>query len=205
MNYLAHLYLARHDDDAMLAALLSDFVGSSQLEAWPMAQQREIRLHWQVDSYTDGHAAVKALRELFPDGRRRYAGIALDVYFDHLLARDWARFHPEPLDDFSSRVYGLLRAQAERLPERLRRLAPLMISGDWLGSYRQRDSVDLAVRRIATRLSRNGDRLVACLPLLRANEPAVQAGFAAFFPELQQFVERQRREASLPAASSPRR
>lgn len=195
MNYLAHLYLSRHDNEAMLAALLSDFVGSSQLGAWPVAQQREIRLHWRVDSYTDGHPAVRSLRERFPDGRRRYAGIALDVYFDHLLARDWGRFHPEPLDAFSSRVYGLLRAQAERLPERLRRLAPLMISGDWLGSYRQRDAVDLAVARIATRLSRNGDKLVACLSILRANEPAVQAGFDTFFPELQQYVEQQRRDA----------
>lgn len=195
VNYLAHLYLSRHDDEAMLAALLSDFVGSSQLGAWPVAQQREIRLHWRVDSYTDGHPAVRSLRERFPDGRRRYAGIALDVYFDHLLARDWARFHPEPLDAFSGRVYSLLRAQAERLPERLRRLAPLMISGDWLGSYRQRDAVDLAVARIATRLSRNGDKLVACLPILRANESAVQAGFDTFFPELQQYVEQQRRDA----------
>ncbi|HLU12828.1 MAG TPA: ACP phosphodiesterase, partial [Arenimonas sp.] len=67
--------------------------------------------------------------------------------------------------------------------------------GDWLGSYRQRDAVDLAVARIATRLSRNGDKLVACLPILRANESAVQAGFDTFFPELQQYVEQQRRDA----------
>ncbi|KAA2285079.1 ACP phosphodiesterase [Arenimonas fontis] len=196
MNYLAHLYLARHDDEAMLAALLGDFVGSSALEAWPATWQREIRLHWRVDSYTDAHPAVKALRELFPDGRRRYAGIALDVHFDHLLARDWARFHPEPLQTFSDRVYGLLRSHHARLPERLRRLAPLMIAGDWLGSYRRRESVDQALRRIATRLSRNGDKLVACLPILRAHEPAVQAGFDTFFPELRQFVERQRRAAA---------
>ena len=37
---------------------------------------------------------------------------------------------------------------------------------------------------IATRLSRNGERLIACLDVLRANETAVDAAFEAFFPDL---------------------
>ena len=59
-----------------------------------------------------------------------------------------------------------------------------MASGDWLGSYRQRDSVDLAVTRIATRLSRNGQCLVACLEDLRRHEAEIAAGFELFFPQL---------------------
>ena len=46
--------------------------------------------------------------------------------------------------------------------------------------------MDRAVRGISTRLSRNGDKLVACLDVLRANEAAAQAAFEAFFPALVQ-------------------
>lgn len=185
MNYLAHLHLARHHDDAMLGAMLGDFVGTAGLDDWPEPVRREIRLHWRIDGYTDAHPAVRELRAVFPEGRRRYAGILLDVYFDHLLARDWARWHPEaPLRDFSRRVYGLLLRRLPALPGRLQRIAPVMAAGDWLGSYRDRDTVDRATARIATRLSRNGDKLVECLPVLRANEAAAEAAFEAFFPEL---------------------
>ncbi len=59
-----------------------------------------------------------------------------------------------------------------------------MAAHDWLGSYAQRENVDHAVHGIATRLSRNGERLVDCLDVLRANEAAVDAAFEAFFPDL---------------------
>ena len=42
MNYLAHAWLARHSDDAILGALLGDFVfGQSTLVDWPEPARAE--------------------------------------------------------------------------------------------------------------------------------------------------------------------
>ena len=81
MNYLAHAWLARHSDDAILGALLGDFVfGQSNLPEWPPAIRAEIVRHRRIDQYTDAHPAVAAARGLFDNaGLRRYAGIVLDV------------------------------------------------------------------------------------------------------------------------------
>ena len=185
MNYLAHLYLAGPEPEARLGALLGDFVfGQAALADWGALERREIVIHRRVDRYTDEHPQVVAARRLFAHGRQRYAGIALDVYYAHCLARDWARYCDTPLDAFTASFYWYLLSRQDELPERLRRIAPLMASGDWLGSYRQRDSVDLAVTRIATRLSRNGQCLVACLEDLRRHEAEIAAGFELFFPQL---------------------
>lgn len=184
MNYLAHLYLADHSDAALLGALLGDFVGGRDLSAWAPDVQIEIRLHRHIDTHTDSHPELLALKALFPQGQRRYAGIALDVYFDHLLARDWARHHSRPLSEFTRRVYTLLLAELAHLPPRLKALAPRMAADDWLGSYRQRATVDLALSRMATRLSRGGAGLVDLLPGLRQHEQRIEAGFEAFFPAL---------------------
>lgn len=184
MNYLAHTWLARHSDDAILGALLGDFVlGQSALQDWPAPVRAEIVRHRHIDRYTDTHPAVVAARILFGD-LRRYAGIVLDVYFDHCLARDWPRWSDVPLDDFTACVYRVLQERYDALPPRLQAIAPHMVEHDWLGSYRERASVDRAVRGIATRLSRNGDRLVACLPVLRENETEIDAAFKTFFPDL---------------------
>ncbi|MFY2763156.1 ACP phosphodiesterase [Arenimonas sp. MALMAid1274] len=184
MNFLAHVYLARHSDDAMLGALLGDFVGTAGIDLFKPEVQREILLHRKIDSYTDQHPAVQAMRALFPDGRRRYAGILLDVYFDHLLARDWAQYSDVPLDVFSRHFYDVLMAHLPVLPARLQAIAPRIVEHDWFGMYRRRENVDAAVTRIATRLSRNGDKLVACLPILRAHEAEVASGFQPFFRDL---------------------
>lgn len=188
MNYLAHLLLAQYSDDALLGALLGDFVAGAALADWPDPVRREIHLHRRIDSYTDQHPDVRALKAHFPQGQRRHAGILIDVYFDHLLARDWPRHATQPLDRFTRRVYAMLIERLPQLPPRLRAIAPVMAAGDWLGSYRQRDNVDLAVSRIARRLSRSGDALIACLPTLRLHEAEAEACFATFFPQLQSFT-----------------
>ena len=186
MNYLAHAWLARHSDDAILGAILGDFVfGQSGLQDWPPAVRAEIVRHRRIDLYTDAHPAVVVARGLFDDaGLRRYAGIVLDVHFDHCLARHWQRWNDAPLADFTARVYRVLDEHRDELPSRLRAIAPRMAAHDWLGSYAQRDSVDGVVRGIATRLSRNGDKLVACLDVLRVEEARIDAAFEAFFPDL---------------------
>ena len=202
MNYLAHAWLARHSDEAILGAILGDFVfGQSTLQDWPVSIRSEIVRHRRIDRYTDDHPAVVAARGLFDAaGLRRYAGIVLDVYFDHCLARDWLRWNDVSLTTFTSRVYRVLHDHRGQLPPRLQAIAPRMAAHDWLGSYRQRKNVDAAVRGIATRLSRNGERLIACLDVLRANETAVDAAFEAFFPDLIAAAERLRIDPQADAA-----
>ncbi|TZF90974.1 ACP phosphodiesterase [Cognatilysobacter lacus] len=202
MNWLAHLYLARYSDEALLGALLGDFaLGSSGLERFGRVEHREILLHRRIDRFTDTHPVVTALREAFPEGRRRYAGIVLDVHFDHLLASQWSRWTASDadavsLDAFTSRVYTMLDTRVDDLPPRLHAIAPAMAARDWLGSYRERASVDRAVTRMATRLSRKGDRLIACLDDLERIESVASAGFEKFFPALVEFVDAQRRQGS---------
>lgn len=201
MNYLAHAWLARHHDDAILGALLGDFVrGQAALRDWPATVRAEIVRHRHIDAYTDAHPVVAGARALFEGDLRRYAGIVLDVYFDHCLARDWARWNDTPLEVFTARVYAVLRAHLAVLPPRLQAIAPRMAAHDWLGGYRQRGSVDRAVAGIATRLSRNGDRLVACLDALRRHEAAVDAAFQAFFPALVDAAGRMREALDAPPA-----
>ena len=166
-----------------------------------MSIRSEIVRHRRIDRYTDDHPAVVAARGLFDAaGLRRYAGIVLDVYFDHCLARDWLRWNDVSLTTFTSRVYRVLHDHRGQLPPRLQAIAPRMAAHDWLGSYRQRKNVDAAVRGIATRLSRNGERLIACLDVLRANETAVDAAFEAFFPDLIAAAERLRIDPQADAA-----
>ena len=200
MNWLAHLYLAAYDDDALLGALLGDFVrGSSGLDAWGAIAETEIRLHRRIDAFTDAHPQVQALRGGFAPGRRRYAGIVLDVHFDHLLARDWDRWRGAPaaadmpLDAFTARTYRVLQTRFDSLPPPLQAIAPRMAGDDWLGSYRERASVDRAVTRMSRRLSRDGERMVEALDDLRALDSQADRAFSLFFPALIEFARDERR------------
>ncbi len=197
MNYLAHIYLASHSDDAMLGALLGDFVKPHSRIALSHEMASEIVTHRRIDSFTDSHPTVLQAKELFMGPRRRYAGILLDVFYDHLLATRWSSYSAAPLDMFIARFYAALKRRADILPPNLARLVPFMIEQDWLGSYKDYAGVEIAVRRISTRLSKNGDVMRDGLVDLGTHYAEIAQGFDVFFPELITFVETRRKHALL--------
>jgi acyl carrier protein phosphodiesterase len=192
MNYLAHIFLARHSDDAMLGAVLGDFVKPHAGLLFSPEMEAEIVTHRRVDSFTDSHPVVLDAKALFGEGRRRYAGILLDVFYDHLLAANWARYADVPLDALITRFYTALVRRADLLPPNLARIAPYMIEQDWLGSYRDYAGVDLAIRRMSTRLSKNGDVMRDALADLELHYATIETGFHRFFPELVDYVDGRR-------------
>ena len=196
MNHLAHALLADgRGDDFALGSACGDFVRGAPdrtCPSWPAAQCAGLRLHRAIDAYTDAHPQIVAARALFEPPLRRYAGIFLDVWFDHLLARGWRAFaHTcgvrEPLDAFSSRWRTLLDAHANSLPDSLRGFLAYMHAHDLPAAYRDENVIDTVLRGIAHRLSRPAP-LADALPAISARRDTLQMRFDAFWPELVAFA-----------------
>lgn len=190
MNYLAHLHLGGQRPDELLGSLYGDFVkGRLQGEYSPQIESA-IQLHRSIDVFTDAHPLVDQSLSRFSQTRRRYAGIVLDVFFDHCLARDWAQYAEGPLDRFTSGFYQVLVTQPQ-LPKRLAAIAPHMAADDWLGSYRDFAVLEQVFRGIARRLSRP-EELAGSMADLHALYEPLSEDFRAFYPQLQTYARQQR-------------
>lgn len=186
MNYLAHLHLGGDRPAQLLGSLYGDFVKGPLAGQWPADIEAAIRVHRRIDAFTDSHPLIHIAKTRFPQERRRMAGVLLDVFFDHCLARDWGRFSEEPLEQFTQRVYGVL-GRTPGLPERLARIAPRMAAQDWLGSYREFTVLQDVVFGMSRRLSRPALLDGAWEELERLYLP-LSYDFREFYPELQAFV-----------------
>lgn len=184
MNYLAHLYLAERTGTSFAGNFLGDFVRGRLDGRFAPEIEAGIRLHRRIDSYSDSHPLLMEARARFHAPFRRYAGILLDVYFDHLLARHWHEFHDEPMPRFARRAARAMRddwPQAAPFPrERLERLSEVLCS------YARPQGVDTALRRVDARLSRSSP-LPRALPVLTGQDAALDRVFGSFFPELVRF------------------
>lgn len=171
MNFLAHLWLADRTRTSLAGAVLGDVVRGSDLGAYPDAIAMGIRLHRRVDALTDRHPALLPLREAFPAGTRRYAGVVLDLVSDYLLAQDWAAHSTEPLPAFCARA-GEAIAEASTWFELGGGRAPAA-SGftDLLLSYATQPGIDRALTRTANRLRRPALLLDAAADWQRHIEP----------------------------------
>ncbi len=190
MNYLAHVLLSSGTPERLAGALLGDFVKGPLDGRFPPAVRAAIALHRAIDRYTDRHPLVQEGRSLVSAGRRRFAGILVDVFFDHFLACHWKRYCDRPLERFTGEVYATLLARRHGFPERLQRMLPRMASEDWLAAYRDLWAVEAALNGIARRLSRF-DRarvLGGAIEELTGHYAGFEGRFLAFFPQLQAFA-----------------
>ena len=186
MNYLAHLHLGGQRPGQLLGSLYGDFVKGRLQGQFAPEIEGAIQLHRSIDVFTDRHPLVDVALSRFSLTRRRYAGIVLDVFFDHCLARDWALYADRPLALFTSDVYRVLSSERQ-LPERLAKIAPHMVANDWLGSYQEFEVLEQVLRGISRRLTRPEELAPAMQELRRLYEP-LSEDFRLFYPQLQDFA-----------------
>src|SRR4051812_19851449 len=104
MNFLAHLWLADRAELPLAGAILGDYFRGALPGDLPPALAGSVHLHRRIDATTDRHPGVQGVRAGFGSPARRYAGILLDILFDHALALDWERYAAEPLAAFADRA-----------------------------------------------------------------------------------------------------
>jgi len=184
LNYLAHALLSQPHPLSLLGNLAGDHIKGrledSQLSPLLVAG---LRRHRAVDMRSDTHPAYREMRALFPQGQRRFAGILLDVLFDHFLCRHWPRYCETELPAFRNEVYAAIGSHAQVLPRSeealLRRWAEL----EWLSVYANYDGVVAVLERLVRR-ARRPLPLPALLAVAERHGPEFEAGFLQLFDDL---------------------
>jgi acyl carrier protein phosphodiesterase len=183
VNYLAHFLLAFGDSDLLTGQFIADAVKGRNFERYPDQVARGILLHRHIDHFTDTHPQCLGLRELIRPDLGLYSSVAIDIYFDHMLARTWSDWHPVPLRDFAESCYASLRAAIMHMPERMIITLDYMSRHDWLTHYATRAGIERSLRGLSTRVI-GGERLLNAIPVLHRELSAIERSFALFFPDL---------------------
>ena len=188
MNHFAHLVLSRPTVESTVGNLLGDFARGVDTGALSAPVRNGLLNHRAVDRYTDAHPLVRDMKSRFSRKRRRFAGIALDIYFDHLLLEHWHIFDRREPGDVIDEFYRRMEAGQPLMPgAEMRRVTRRMIDYDWFGSYRDLHAVAESLDRVAERIRFDND-FGNAIEELQRNHDFIRDGFLEFFPQLQQHV-----------------
>jgi acyl carrier protein phosphodiesterase len=185
MNWLAHLLLSEPAPQARVGNLLPDLLPIAQLREIAMDFQPGIARHRAIDAFTDTHPIVRQSIARIAPPFRRYGGILVDIFYDHLLTRQWQHYSAIDFDRFIADIYQSFDVCAAGLPAPVYGLLARMRDGGWLTSYGDMDGVRLTLQRVSRRLRRPFD-LAAGADQLILHYDALATDFAAFFPQLRQ-------------------
>ncbi len=189
MNFLAHFHLAWPDEGLVAGGLEGDYYKGPLRGELPEDIERGVRLHRAVDAYTDSHPLIAQLRRELPGELRRYAGILIDLSFDHFLSKHWDHYCDIPLAQFNAAVYRSLQSREHALSGGSRRMLARLVEYDILGLYLDWETVPASAARIGQRLRRSNP-LADIGPQLSPARGMLEQAFLGFYPDLLAFSAR---------------
>lgn len=187
MNWLAHLLLSEPTPAFRIGNLLPDMLPLSELACLPPEFQRGATCHRRIDAFTDSHPVVRRSKNRFSPAFRRFAGILTDMFYDHVLARDWHQYSPVPLPDFIAEIHTSFDHHRKDLSPTTYSELQHMRAENWLNSYGEMTGLHRALECIGKRFRRPVN-LGAAMEELELHYQPLCTDFAEFFPELRAHV-----------------
>ncbi len=135
MNFLAHIFLSQNNDKVKIGNFIADSVRGNNYTDFDPEVQKGILLHRHIDTFTDAHPIFRIGTKRLHSRYHHYAGVILDVFYDHFLARNWSKYSSVPLREHNHQFYDLLEKNLDWMPERIEKILPIMRKQDWLTTY----------------------------------------------------------------------
>lgn len=189
MNFLAHIYASGDDHELMIGNFIADAVKGKMIENFSEGIIKGIKLHRQIDLFTDTHPVIARGKEMLRPQFRKFAGVVMDIFGDHFLARNWADYSDQDLHLYTMAVYKILNNYKDIFPQRAYYTLEFMEKQNWLYNYQYIEGIKKALTGMARRSSFESGMENAHIELER-NYLFYQNIFHEFLPDLIRFVKK---------------
>jgi acyl carrier protein phosphodiesterase len=186
MNFLAHIHLSGTNEQIKIGNFMADGIRGKQFLNFPVEIQKGILLHRAIDTFTDAHPLFRKSTKKLHSRYHHYAGVIVDLYYDHFLAKKWSEYNDEKLEDYVARFYQTLVAHSEILTAKTQHLLPYMIEQNWLVSYQSISGLEHILKQMDNR-TKNQSKMQYASEELIVNYDAFEEEFSLFYEELQEF------------------
>ncbi len=193
MNFLAHLFLAEPSPESRMGNLLGDFVkGMPWDDRFEPVIWKGIMEHRHIDAFTDSHPVWKESRDLLDPDLRRFAGIVIDIFYDHFLTIHWETYSPEhTVEEFIAETYADLRKAKHHATDNSYPIIQQMMEENWLGNYRTIEGIRETVERVSRRTVKLSSIRDSTDQLVKHFQK-MEEHFLDFFPDMLQFINARR-------------
>lgn len=183
MNYLAHAFLSFNNEPVTVGNYIADHIKLAAAGHLPEDIRQGILLHRRIDHFTDTHPLFIKSKRNFYDGFERYSGVLTDIYYDHILAKNFSKYSDVGLQQFTENIYALLHRNKQHLPESSIGFLEYAQKNNTFFEYSKIGGIELVLKHLSYRIN-HGIFLNESLPLFVANEKKIEEDFLEFFEDL---------------------
>lgn len=196
MNFLAHIYLSGNDEEIIIGNFIADHVKGNGTKKFSTKIQAGIKLHREIDEFTDSHPEFLKSKKRLSDPYRKYAGVVVDMYYDHFLSANWSDYSNEDLDSYTRRIFKLISKKYLILPLKTQQILPFMISSNWLKAYGTFEGLNRALSGMARRTPFDSG-MENAIEDLKNDYAKYKEEFTSFFPQIIEFAATKRKKLKI--------
>jgi acyl carrier protein phosphodiesterase len=187
MNFLSHLYLAGDSEGLIIGNFIADSVKGAAINKYTPSIQSGIVLHRKIDTFTDSHPIVEQSKQRLREKYKKYAGVIVDIYYDHYLAINWNNYSDVSLEGFTQNIYKIILNNHDILPEKSALFTKYMLQHNILFGYSKMEGIEKVLNGMAHR-AKFESNMEHAIHDLKEHYSLFENEFKAFFPELREFV-----------------
>lgn len=183
MNFLAHIYLSGNNDLIKIGNFMADGIRGKHYMDFPLEIQKGIILHRAIDTFTDAHPIFRESTKKLHERYHHYAGVIVDVFYDHFLAKNWKAYSDENLSEYINRFYQSLEDNKSILTQRTIQIMPYMMRQNWLLNYQTVEGIKQILTQMDFR-TKNKSNMRFATEELKQFYKDFEKEFTAFFEDL---------------------
>lgn len=187
MNFLAHVYLSGENDLIKIGNFMADGIHGKNFDEFPPDVQIGIRLHREIDSYTDFHPTFRQSKHRLHERYGHYSGVIMDIFYDHFLAKNFADYSNTSLKKFSEDFYEVLEENFEILTPRFQKILPILKQENWMLLYSTIEGMT-HILHMMDRRTKLRSKMQFSVEELRKYYDEFEDEFTRFFAEMEAFA-----------------
>ena len=193
MNFLAHIYLSDENEQVKIGNFIADSIKGNKYTHLPQEIQKGIKLHREIDSFTDAHQIVRKSKRRLHERYKHYDGVIIDILYDHYLAKNWKLYSDIPLKEYTQEFYTVLENNFDILPDKIKKLMPYMIHDDWLYNYVNLNGIEKVLQGM-NRRTQHKSQMHLAIEDLKLHYTSLENDFKEFFNDLITFTNKKIKE-----------
>ncbi len=186
MNFLAHIYLSGDNDFIKIGNFMADGIRGNDYMHFPEEVKKGIILHRHIDTFTDANLIYRKSKHRLHEKYGHYAGVIMDILYDHFLAKNWSNYSDVPLEDYAARFYKSLEDNYDILTEKTKGMMPYMMERNWLVSYGTIAGIEMILFQMDYR-TKHRAHMQEAITELQEFYHEFEEEFTLFFEELRDF------------------
>ncbi len=185
---MAHTYLSGCNEEVIVGNFMGDYVKGRNYMNFSGDIRKGILVHRDIDTFTDAHQFTRRGKQRLAPRYHKYAGIVIDIVYDHFLAALWEQYSTISLAEFVKRSYDLLKRNYQVLPDAVKRWFPTFLENNWMMAYQTLDGIELVLERMAANTSLP-DHAAYAVEVLAGQYEIFREEFEHFMPMIIAFLE----------------